>query len=82
MNTNSTTPHKYVHGSYTGGCLVCDRHITHRLHAPQTTLTDDLLTACKDALHTLENTTTDEPDWARGTVALLREAIARAERER
>lgn len=81
MNSNSTS-HTYVHGSYTGGCLVCDRHITHPAHRPQTTLVDDLVAACVDALHTLENTSTDEPDWARGTIALLREALARAERER
>jgi hypothetical protein len=40
-----------------------------------------LMDACVDALHTLENevmngTKFNEPDWVKGTIELLRDAIA------
>lgn len=38
-----------------------------------------LLNAAKDAKHTLENTTCDEPGWSKGSIDLLNEAITQAE---
>lgn len=39
----------------------------------------DMLAALRDALHTLEHSSGDEPGWAKGSIAVIRAAIAKAE---